>query len=305
MALSVTATHHVGADEHDVASSIDMLDSESQAAGMCLAHLVGSGSGSAAATTPRIRGREFAMRFARALAPLLLFAPAVAFADNPPPGTPPTDPASDVTGTPNKTAPPTPTGQLPPTTSTHDEQPEVPIPSIPGIGGGVIEQAGVGGTVSFARAGVLELGGSAGLMIAQDMRDFNVSPQLGYFIVDNVEMSAILSVANIKAGAGDSSTIWSALIEPSFHVPFNRSMFGFAGVGVGAAYVDPLGTGLAVAPRIGMDFMVGRSGILRPSLSYEYTTHDAKGTMSGGTGEVTLVAISSALRVNIGYAGMW
>jgi hypothetical protein len=77
-------------------------------------------------------------------------------------------------------------------------------------------------------------------------------------------------------------------------------------MGVGAAYVSQLGTGLAVAPRIGMDVMVGRSGILRPSLSYEYTTHDAKGMVdANGNADVTLVAISSALRFNIGYSAMW
>jgi hypothetical protein len=62
-----------------------------------------------------------------------------------------------------------------------------------------------------------------------------------------------------------------------------------------------------VAPRIGMDFLVGRSGILRPSLSYQYTTHEsmASGEPSEGTGSVTLVAVSSALRFNIGYSTMW
>ena len=99
---------------------------------------------------------------------------------------------------------------------------------------------------------------------------------------------------------------FSALLEPSFHLPFNRSMFGFIGMGVGAAYVSELGGGMAVQPRIGMDFLVGRSGILRPSLSYEYTTHDAMGSVDDeGNTNVTLVAISSALRFNVGYSAMW
>jgi hypothetical protein len=207
--------------------------------------------------------------------------------------------------TPESTAAPTPSGQLPPAQSDADPAPPVPTPNIPGINGEVVEQAGVGGTVGYARAGVLELGGAAGLTLAQDIRAVNFSPSIGWFLVDNFELSAILDVTNLKAG-GDSATLFSALIEPSFHLPFNRSMFGFIGMGVGAAYASELGGGLAVAPRIGMEFLVGRSGILRPSLQYEYTTHDAMGSVDGdGNTNVTLVAISSALRFNIGYSTMW
>jgi hypothetical protein len=196
-------------------------------------------------------------------------------------------------------------GQLPPASSDADPAPPVPTPNIPGLNGDIVEQAGVGGAVGYGRAGVLELGGSAGLTLAQDIRAVNFSPSIGWFLVDNFELSAILDVTNLKAG-GESATLWSALAEPSFHLPFNRSLFGFIGMGVGAAYVSELGTGLAVAPRIGMDFLVGRSGILRPSLSYEYTTHDSMAAVGpDGTTSVTLVAVSSALRFNVGYSTMW
>jgi hypothetical protein len=231
-----------------------------------------------------------------------MLAPVAAFAQSAPTSVP--DPAPD-THTPESTAAPTPTGQLPPVQSDADPAPPVPTPTIPGLNGDIVDQAGVGGSVGYARAGVLELGGAAGLTMAQDIRAVNFSPSIGWFLVDNFEISGILDVTNLKAG-GESATLWSALVEPSFHLPFNRSMFGFLGMGVGAAYVSELGTGLAVAPRVGMDFMVGRSGILRPSLSYEYTTHDAKGMVDAdGNTDVTLVAISSALRFNIGYSAMW
>jgi hypothetical protein len=236
------------------------------------------------------------MRFMKGLlTSIVMLAPVVAFADEPVPNT----------GTPDSTAAPTPSGQLPPATSDKDPAPPVPTPNVPGLNGDIVEQAGVGGAVGYGRAGVLELGGAAGLTLAQDIRAVNFSPSIGWFLVDNFELSAILDVTNLKAG-GESATLFSALAEPSFHLPFNRSIFGFIGMGVGAAYVSELGTGLAVAPRIGMDVMVGRSGILRPSLAYEYTTHDAMGSVdSNGNSNVTLVAISSALRFNIGYSTMW
>jgi hypothetical protein len=233
------------------------------------------------------------------LAGCLLFGPAIAWADDPPQTNDDT-----VRGTPNRTAPPTPTGQLPPATSSHDEAPPVPTPSVPGVMPPV-EQAGVGGQVGYGRAGVLELGGYMGLNAAQKVRDLNFSPQVGWFLVDNLELSAIASVANLKSGM-DETTMWSFLLEPSLHLPFNREVFGFLGMGVGAAYISNLGSGLAVAPRIGANLLIGRSGILSPSLTYEYTTHNTDTmTNANGTQDVTLVAISSALRINVGYTVMW
>lgn len=239
------------------------------------------------------------------LTSLVMITPAIAFAQAEPTANP--DPVTtDDSGTPEKDAAPTPSGQLPPVQSDNDPAPPVPTPTVPGINGTVVEQAGVGGAVGYGRTGVLELGGSAGLTLAQDIRALNFSPSIGWFLVDNFELSAILDVTNLKAGEGNSATLWSALVEPSFHLPFNRGMFGFVGMGIGAAYTEDLGAGLAVAPRIGMDFLVGRSGILRPSLSYEYTTHDSMAAVGpDGTTDVTLVAISSALRFNIGYSSMW
>ena len=241
------------------------------------------------------------MRFANStlVAAVLLLGSSPVFADDP-------LPAQDNSGTPNKNAPPTPSGQLPPAESTHQEQPPVPMPALPGVVPPV-EQAGVGGPVGYGRAGVLELGGFFGLNAAQNVRDINFSPMFGWFLVDNLELSAIASVTNMKSGS-DSTTMLSALIEPSLHLPFDRSIFGFVGMGVGAAYIDRpgLGAGLAVAPRIGMNMLIGRSGILTPSLTYEYTTHDTMASVGpNGTSDVTLVAISSALRVNVGYTVMW
>lgn len=159
----------------------------------------------------------------------------------------------------------------------------------------------------YARAGLREAGASAGLALAQDLRAVNLSPSIGYYPRDNLELSGILDIANLKAGEGDSATMWSLLVEPSFHLPFNPTMYGFMGMGVGGAYVSELGSGMVVAPRVGLDFLIGRAGILRPSLAYQYTTHDVNGVVDPdtGTANATLVAISSTLRFNLGYSTMW
>ena len=203
-----------------------------------------------------------------------------------------------------KTAPPTPDECLPKPVSDNDTQPPVASPDVALPPGGVVEQAGVGGVVGYGRAGVLELGGSAGLMFASDYRNINISPSIGWFFADNVELSLIAGVSNIKTG-DQSATVWSGLIEPSYHLPFNRTTFGFVGMGLGASYVSALGAGLAVAPRIGANFLVGRSGVLTPSLSYEYTTHDVESVDTGDMQNTSLVSVSSALRINVGYTAMW
>src|SRR5262245_57885373 len=203
-----------------------------------------------------------------------------------------------------KTAPPTPQPQLPPPQSDTDTQPPVASPDVTLPPGGLVEQAGVGGMVGYGRPGVLELGGSAGLMIAPDFRTVNFSPSIGWFVADNLELSGILGVSNVKANA-EEATVWTALVEPSYHLPFNRTTFAFMGLGIGAAYEHTLGTGLAVAPRIGANLLVGRSGVLTPSLSYEYTTHDVNNVTVGDMRDVTLLSVSSALRINIGYTAMW
>jgi hypothetical protein len=224
----------------------------------------------------------------------------VVTADDQPSPAPDSTPAGTGEGTPGTTAPPTASDELPKSQSDNDAQPEVASPGLPS--GGIISQAGVGGMVGYGRAGVLELGGSAGFAFASDYRNITVAPSIGWFLADNFEISAIVSISNIKV-EDESSTLWSALLEPSYHVPFNRTMFGFLGLGAGAAHVSGLGTGFAIAPRVGANFMVGRSGVLTPSLSYEYTTINSG--MDDPDTDVTTVALTSAVRFNIGYTAMW
>jgi len=58
---------------------------------------------------------------------------------------------------------------------------------------------------------------------------------------------------------------------------------------------------LPACPRIGANFMVGRSGVLTPALSYQYTTMNAPSVSS----TVTTVALTSAVQFNVGYTAMW
>ena len=59
-----------------------------------------------------------------------------------------------------------PSRNLPPPQSDDDPEPTAPGTEVAVTG--VTEQAGIGGTQAYARAGVLELGGSASLTLAKD-----------------------------------------------------------------------------------------------------------------------------------------
>src|SRR5436190_10325744 len=197
----------------------------------------------------------------------------------------------------------TPRGQLPPPRSDHDPQPPVPAPTVPETG--VTRQAGVGGTQAYARAGVMELGGSGGFAAASNYSRFELSPSIGMFLVDNVELSLLTGFNYFSIGASHmapstSATELKALIEPSFHLPFSQVAFGFLGLGAGVNYITGHQAGFALQPRLGANFLVGRSGILTPSLNVAYSTVDAVRTPAG-----TLLAVQTSYGVNIGYTVMW
>ena len=228
--------------------------------------------------------------------------PAYALAQ-PAPSSPPPDRDGDhaepgEAGT-GKAEPPTTPSALPEAKSDDDEAPEVASPGMPP--GGIVEQAGTGGTTGYGRAGVLELGGSAGFRAGSGFSQVSVAPSVGWFVADNLQLSAIMDVTHVSMN-DEGSTVVTGLVEPSYHLPFNRSIFGFLGFGLGASYVSELGGGFAMAPRIGANMTVGRSGILTPSLSWQYTTTDV---MTEDQNDTAVVAVSSAVRVNVGYTVMW
>src|SRR5262249_26877266 len=125
-------------------------------------------------------------------------------------------------------------GYLPTPESSHQTPPPVASPGPPA--GQVIEQAGVGGTTGYGRAGVLELGGPAGFTAASDFKQANVTPSIGWFIADNLEVSGLLGLNYISANSQDA-TMFSAMVEPSYHLPFTRTAFGFLGLGMGGSHL--------------------------------------------------------------------
>jgi opacity protein-like surface antigen len=191
---------------------------------------------------------------------------------------------------------PRPEGELPPVRSGNDPQPPPASPLPPH--GTVVKQAGVGGPVAYGRAGVLELGGAASFTTGSDFTQLSLRPSIGWFIANNLQLSGILSL-NYADVAGTSATSWALLAEPSYHLPLSSTMFAFLGVGAGISHVSA-GTGFALAPRLGMNFLIGRSGILTPALIAQYSTTEMVETPQG-----TLVAVAATFGMSIGYTVMW
>lgn len=196
-----------------------------------------------------------------------------------------------------------PAEELPPPRSDDDPRPPPARPDLDAPG--VTKQAGVGGTQAYGRAGVLELGGSAGFGGASNYRRFELSPSIGLFVFDNVELSLLTSLNYFdldpqNGGKGASATELKAMLEPSYHYPFTDVIYGFAGLGMGFNYVTGYDAGFAWQPRIGANFLVGRSGVLTPSFTMTYSTVEALRTPAG-----TLLAVQTSYGLNIGYTVMW
>jgi hypothetical protein len=193
--------------------------------------------------------------------------------------------------------------QLPPPRSDNDPQPMVPAPTVPVTG--ITSQAGTGGTQAYGRAGVLELGGSAGFSAASTYSRWELSPSIGIFALDNLELSLITGFSHFRIGPKNgvdrvSATEIKALFEPSLHIPFSNMAFGFLGLGAGINYVSGHDAGFALQPRAGLNFLLGRSGVLTPAFNVNYSTVDALRTEAG-----TVIAVQTSYGMNIGYTVMW
>jgi hypothetical protein len=162
---------------------------------------------------------------------------------------------------------------------------------------GVVDTAPTGPLV--LPKGVREMGISGGLMMSGKFRQLSIAPQIGWFFSDNMSLSAVVSLTNVEANE-QSATTYAVIAEPAYHVPIGGMAFGFLGMGIGAAYIDTIGLGLAVVPRLGVKIRISEKGFLVPSLQYSYITRDQMTENDLDTSSLT-----SAMMLNLGYNRMW
>ncbi len=147
--------------------------------------------------------------------------------------------------------------------------------------------------------GTKELGVSGGIMMSAKFRTLQIAPQIGWFFSDNMSLAAIFSLTNVEADE-QSATTYAAIAEPAYHVAIGGTAFGFLGMGVGAAYIDTIGLGLAIVPRLGVKIRIGEKGYLVPSLQYSYISRKQMTENDVGTSSLT-----SAMMMNLGYNQTW
>jgi hypothetical protein len=142
----------------------------------------------------------------------------------------------------------------------------------------VAQFAGVGSPLAYARKTVVELGGTLALTHDSDTTTFRIAPSIGYFPIDNLEFTLFpqLRITHID----ETDTSIGLFLEPSYHLPVSDVLFGFAGLGIGFLWADDPGFEFAFVPKLGLDIMIGRSGILKPAAFLEVGLGD--GAVAGG-----------------------
>lgn len=161
----------------------------------------------------------------------------------------------------------------------------------------VVHQAGVGSDVSYARAGVVELGGNMTLSSADNFTDFGLEPMVGFFFGDNLELSGFINWHYGKVAGVTGHHIVSLLVEPSFHVPLTATQFAFAGLGVGALFQTDETAASALSPRVGFQMLMGRSGLLTLDAQAIYGLNRSSVQTLGGT----VLTVKSAYGLGAGY----
>jgi hypothetical protein len=149
------------------------------------------------------------------------------------------------------------------------------------------------------------MGGSAGFGAASNYTRIDVSPSIGLFVLDNFQLSLLTGFSYFRVGAtetsdGSSATELKVTFEPSLHLPFSQTSFGFMGLGGGVNYLSGHKAGFALQPRLGANFLVGRSGVFTPAAYFSYSTVEAIQTESGA-----ILSLRSSYGMTMGYTVMW
>jgi hypothetical protein len=150
------------------------------------------------------------------------------------------------------------------------------------------------GKARFGEKGAVELGGSIGLAWTNDAFTLDVSPTVGYFILDRVEVSALLRITyqDQEDDRGDRESVkrGALLFEPSYHLPVREELFVFAGLGMGVGHDDE-DFDLEIVPRGGLNVGLGLIGLVTPSVRLPILI-DNDGTSAG-------------LGLELGYSAVW
>lgn len=140
----------------------------------------------------------------------------------------------------------------------------------------VVEQVGVGSRVPYGAQNVLEVGGSGAAFQTGSGFYGRVAPFAGWFIIDGLELTYANEVNLLLRDGEDFRVAFIMSIEPSLHLPLVDHLWLAIGAAGGVLY-NGVDAGAVVSPRLGIDLLVGRSGMLHISALATLATTDLMG----------------------------
>jgi hypothetical protein len=169
------------------------------------------------------------------------------------PDVPPKIPITDVAGSPESKQKDSPSN------------PEVQATALPSVAGRQVR--------GYAKKGVWELGGSVSGVKSRSLSQVSFAPSFGYFFIDYVELSVLPHFEYAKTVTDSGKARVILLGEPSWHMQLHGALFVFFGAGIGGAYEKVTGLGLALAPRTGINLLIGGNGVLSVGFLYVYSAN--------------------------------
>jgi hypothetical protein len=162
----------------------------------------------------------------------------------------------------------------------------------------VAEQAGVGGPLSYGSAMVLEVGGSGSLSMADKHLYLRMAPYVAWFVLDGLELSYMHEIYVAKQN--DHYRFATApMLGASAHMRVTDRLLVALGPECGALY-NGAAWGVLGRIKLGLDILVGRSGVLHPSIYGAWAsvdTIDAAGS--------TVFGQHVSMGFDIAYAAMF
>jgi hypothetical protein len=141
-----------------------------------------------------------------------------------------------------------------------------------------------GDAEDYVEEGTIEIGGSIGAGLQDDVWTITASPTVGYFVWDRVELSAILNLSYVRDTDMDTTTKSGALlVEPSYHYPVSDDLLVLLGFGVGPGYNGD-DWDFEIVPRVGLNVLTKGSSVITPSVRMPIRIGEAFGTSDGDVG---------------------
>jgi hypothetical protein len=136
----------------------------------------------------------------------------------------------------------------------------------------VVEQAGVGGPLAYGSATVLEVGGAGSLSVAGRHMYMRLAPFVAWFVLDGVSLQYMHEIYINKDGS-HYRVATAPMLGASVHFRVNDRLLVATGPEWGPLYNGDA-WGVLGRIKLGLDILVGRSGVLHPNIYGSWSSDD-------------------------------